>query len=135
MVFPWFSFPDPQETNNVCKKIWNPLGYGFAESRIQRENTTWYYDASTKTCMSFEALGCLGNANNFETKQICESTCASKEFYLHCALERCFYSSINSCLVLLCYPLLLVRKPPQLFQPMRSQTKTNHDLVAPFFAL
>ena len=83
MVFPWFAYPDPQDTINLCKKIWNPSGYGFDESRILRANTTWYFDAATKTCMSFKALGCLGNANNFESKEICESTCASKEFYLY----------------------------------------------------
>lgn len=73
-----FTFSDPLESFDVCLKIWNPLGYGFPSSSIQRANTTYYYDNATKSCKPFNALGCLGNANNFESKQLCEAVCSSK---------------------------------------------------------
>lgn len=35
----------------------------------------WYFDDSTKTCMTFIYGGCDGNENNFYTEKDCKETC------------------------------------------------------------
>lgn len=38
----------------------------------------WFYDAETDRCARFLYGGCEGNANNFETRQACESVCRTR---------------------------------------------------------
>ena len=35
----------------------------------------WYYDARLRSCRPFNYGCCGGNANNFKTRQLCESIC------------------------------------------------------------
>lgn len=37
--------------------------------------TRWYYHAEPRKCQEFKYKGCDGNANNFDTKAICETAC------------------------------------------------------------
>ncbi|KAJ8976541.1 hypothetical protein NQ317_017948 [Molorchus minor] len=48
----------------------------------------WYYKKSNKTCIPFTYGGCLGNKNNFDTREVCHSTClADSEINLQ---EACY---------------------------------------------
>ena len=77
-----FIFSDALETNDICKKIWNPIGYGYSENNLKRDNITWYYDTATQSCKQFQSLGCLGNENNFKTESICRAKCSSKHIMI-----------------------------------------------------
>uniref|UniRef100_A0A5K3F663 BPTI/Kunitz inhibitor domain-containing protein n=1 Tax=Mesocestoides corti TaxID=53468 RepID=A0A5K3F663_MESCO len=35
----------------------------------------WYFDAVTNECSRFMYSGCMGNENNFDSKEECESEC------------------------------------------------------------
>lgn len=35
----------------------------------------WYYDATREQCSQFVYGGCLGNANNFDTRELCQERC------------------------------------------------------------
>ncbi|XP_037576181.1 boophilin-G2 isoform X1 [Dermacentor silvarum] len=35
----------------------------------------WWFNAETNQCEEFYFGGCSGNANNFQTKELCEKTC------------------------------------------------------------
>ena len=52
-----------------------PVECGPCESRITR----YFYDAFTETCEEFFYGGCDGTANNFETLEECQSTCADQQ--------------------------------------------------------
>lgn len=65
----------PDETDEVCRKIWDPESSGYSKSRIPRGNQSVYYDAESNTCKNFSTLGCLGNANNFGSMKSCEDKC------------------------------------------------------------
>ncbi|XP_016150075.1 tissue factor pathway inhibitor-like isoform X1 [Sinocyclocheilus grahami] len=47
----------------------------------------FYFDIDTGRCELFEYGGCQGNANNFETLQVCEEMCLVKEDKSPCHLE------------------------------------------------
>ncbi|KAL1444327.1 hypothetical protein MTO96_045575 [Rhipicephalus appendiculatus] len=38
----------------------------------------WWYNVETGHCEEFRFGGCAGNANNFETKELCEKTCSEQ---------------------------------------------------------
>lgn len=40
---------------------------------------TWYYDVDRKQCGQFIYGGCLGNANNFKTRDECEALCSESD--------------------------------------------------------
>lgn len=40
----------------------------------------WSYNLSKAECVEFNYGGCRGNANNFETKEACETKCGGKQF-------------------------------------------------------
>lgn len=52
-----------------------PLEKGPCRALISR----FYYDRNQQKCRKFKYGGCLGNANNFHTKELCEHTCGSIE--------------------------------------------------------
>lgn len=35
----------------------------------------WYYDSAREQCGQFVFGGCLGNANNFDTRELCQERC------------------------------------------------------------
>jgi len=39
------------------------------------ERLSWYYDASSATCVQFVYAGCGGNNNRFETELDCRAAC------------------------------------------------------------
>ncbi|KAK3581415.1 hypothetical protein CHS0354_016277 [Potamilus streckersoni] len=41
----------------------------------RRAETKWHYDVTTFSCKTFTYGGCLGNHNNFQTKEKCEEYC------------------------------------------------------------
>ncbi|VDD76790.1 unnamed protein product [Mesocestoides corti] len=55
----------------VCKL---PKEVGPCRAAYRR----WTYDLSKGQCVEFTYGGCLGNANNFETKEACEAKCGGK---------------------------------------------------------
>ena len=38
--------------------------------------TRFYYNPEARQCLMFDFFGCQGNANNFETREDCETTCS-----------------------------------------------------------
>ncbi|VDD78859.1 unnamed protein product [Mesocestoides corti] len=55
----------------VCKL---PKEVGPCRAAVRR----WTYDLSKGQCVEFTYGGCLGNANNFKTKEACEAKCGGK---------------------------------------------------------
>lgn len=39
----------------------------------------WYYDSERKQCGQFIYGGCLGNNNNFDTREECQQVCAADQ--------------------------------------------------------
>lgn len=50
---------------------WLPKKIGFCKGFFQR----YYFDKEAGECKTFIYGGCKGNANNFETLEICQATC------------------------------------------------------------
>ncbi|XP_022817707.1 papilin-like isoform X2 [Spodoptera litura] len=46
----------------------------------------WYYNSTREQCVPFLYGGCLGNANNFKTKELCQKQCDSKAVKGQCDL-------------------------------------------------
>ena len=44
----------------------------------QSFSTRYYYDQNKKECQPFQYGGCNGNANNYDTLEKCQSTCAKE---------------------------------------------------------
>ena len=44
-------------------------------SCMMSERLSWYYDASSGTCVQFVYAGCGGNENRFETEVDCRAAC------------------------------------------------------------
>ena len=40
--------------------------------------TQWYFDSSSNECLEFYFSGCMGNANRFNSKEMCETQCAAQ---------------------------------------------------------
>ncbi|TGZ55929.1 hypothetical protein CRM22_010255 [Opisthorchis felineus] len=53
---------------NYCGQYADP---GPCTSRVKR----FYYDRDLGDCKEFTYSGCLGNSNNFETKESCKMVC------------------------------------------------------------
>ena len=53
---------------DACKL---PSVKGFCEMEYKR----WYYNSTWKQCILFKYGGCLGNANNFDTEELCQKQC------------------------------------------------------------
>ncbi|XP_058806520.1 papilin [Phymastichus coffea] len=49
---------------------------------------TWYYDVDRKQCGQFIYSGCLGNKNNFKTRQECEELCSESTDTDPCLLDK-----------------------------------------------
>lgn len=47
-----------------------------AEGPCEKYFPKWYYDKDRKQCGQFIYSGCLGNNNNFETREECQDVCA-----------------------------------------------------------
>ncbi|KAM7540797.1 hypothetical protein Aperf_G00000044610 [Anoplocephala perfoliata] len=56
-------------TDEVCKM---PQDTGSCRGSFRR----WAYNASKGACVEFIYGGCQGNANNFETQEVCEAMCS-----------------------------------------------------------
>ncbi|XP_028725704.1 tissue factor pathway inhibitor 2 [Peromyscus leucopus] len=52
-----------------------PLDQGPCRALFLR----FYYDRNEQTCRDFKYGGCLGNANNFHSQELCEYTCGNIE--------------------------------------------------------
>ncbi|KAI8425354.1 hypothetical protein MSG28_007115 [Choristoneura fumiferana] len=70
-------FATKEECEDVCvrpsdKEVCHlPKSIGGCGDAYQR----WYYDSEYEQCGQFQYTGCLGNANNFETREKCQKQC------------------------------------------------------------
>ncbi|KRY84387.1 Uncharacterized protein T4D_13764 [Trichinella pseudospiralis] len=74
----WCHVGDSAETTMCCPGATNPcsvpLSPGTGSSSLQR----WYYNADSRTCISFTYNGMGGNQNNFLSKASCEEICPAQ---------------------------------------------------------
>ena len=47
----------------------------FFQGRCANRETRWAFNAMTQECEKFVYSGCGGNANNFQSRDACESRC------------------------------------------------------------
>lgn len=62
-------------TGNNLEICLLPLERGPCRALIPR----YYYDRNRQRCRKFKYGGCLGNANNFHSRDLCEHTCGNIE--------------------------------------------------------
>ncbi|CAO2602899.1 Tissue factor pathway inhibitor 2 [Lemmus lemmus] len=62
-------------TGNNLEICLLPLETGPCRALISR----FYYDRNQQRCRKFKYGGCLGNANNFQSRELCEHTCGNIE--------------------------------------------------------
>ncbi|XP_013147767.1 PREDICTED: papilin isoform X2 [Papilio polytes] len=68
--------PSPKDACNLPKVKGACVGY----------NLRWYYDKDQQVCGQFVFGGCLGNANNFESRELCQTQCQPKKDVDECGL-------------------------------------------------
>ncbi|KAG6465809.1 hypothetical protein O3G_MSEX015407, partial [Manduca sexta] len=68
--------PAPKDACNLPKVKGACLGY----------NIRWYYDAEQEQCSQFIYGGCLGNANNYASLQLCQEQCQPERSEDQCRL-------------------------------------------------
>ncbi|KAK4885313.1 hypothetical protein RN001_001584 [Aquatica leii] len=70
-------FKTKEECNTICvepqgkDRCFLPKVSGQCDGYYPK----WYYDSERKTCSQFVYSGCLGNSNNFETREECLQLC------------------------------------------------------------
>ncbi|XP_050354055.1 papilin isoform X3 [Nymphalis io] len=69
--------PTPKETCNLPKVKGACTGY----------HVRWYYDSAREQCSQFVYGGCLGNANNFDSRELCQQRCEPQRSADQCNLE------------------------------------------------
>ncbi|XP_061384586.1 papilin isoform X3 [Danaus plexippus] len=57
--------PSPKDACNLPK----------VKGACQGYHVRWYYDSQREQCSQFVFGGCLGNANNFDSKELCQERC------------------------------------------------------------
>ncbi|XP_013398726.1 papilin isoform X2 [Lingula anatina] len=70
-------FDSREQCQEVCVE---PPGEGVCllpvvRGGCQQNLSRWYFDQKTRSCKTFTYGGCLGNKNNFETRDACEQSC------------------------------------------------------------
>ncbi|XP_031341557.1 papilin isoform X1 [Photinus pyralis] len=79
-------FKSKEECNSVCiepegkDRCSLPKVSGTCDGYYPK----WYYDAAQKTCSQFVYSGCLGNNNNFNTREECMDQCAEATYLDSC---------------------------------------------------
>ncbi|XP_013170735.1 PREDICTED: papilin isoform X4 [Papilio xuthus] len=68
--------PSPKDACNLPKVKGACLEY----------NLRWYYDKDLQMCGQFVFGGCLGNANNFESRELCQAQCQPEKNVDECEL-------------------------------------------------
>ncbi|XP_037876208.1 papilin isoform X4 [Bombyx mori] len=68
--------PSPKDACKLPKVKGACVGY----------NVRWYYDSEREQCSQFVYGGCLGNANNFDTRELCQSQCEPARTKDQCSL-------------------------------------------------
>ncbi|KAJ8724114.1 hypothetical protein PYW07_008094 [Mythimna separata] len=68
--------PSPKD---ACKL---PSVKGACDSDYQR----WHYNSTREQCIPFRYGGCLGNANNFDTRELCQKQCEPSSVAGQCGL-------------------------------------------------
>ncbi|KPJ10062.1 Papilin, partial [Papilio machaon] len=68
--------PSPKDACNLPKVKGACVGY----------NLRWYYDKEQQVCGQFVFGGCLGNANNFESRELCQAQCQPQKNVDECEL-------------------------------------------------
>ncbi|CAO2602898.1 Tissue factor pathway inhibitor 2 [Lemmus lemmus] len=69
------SFASASAQGNNLEICLLPLETGPCRALISR----FYYDRNQQRCRKFKYGGCLGNANNFQSRELCEHTCGNIE--------------------------------------------------------
>ncbi|XP_064073976.1 papilin isoform X3 [Vanessa tameamea] len=69
--------PKPKEACNLPKVKGACSGY----------HVRWYYDSAREQCSQFVYGGCLGNANNFDSQELCQQRCEPQRSKDQCNLE------------------------------------------------
>ncbi|XP_068619320.1 papilin [Battus philenor] len=68
--------PAPKEACNLPKVKGACVGY----------HLRWYFDAEQQVCGQFVYGGCLGNANNFDSRELCQTQCEPVKTENECSL-------------------------------------------------
>uniref|UniRef100_A0A1I7RSD0 Papilin n=1 Tax=Bursaphelenchus xylophilus TaxID=6326 RepID=A0A1I7RSD0_BURXY len=69
-------FKTEQECKDICGSYLNVCDLPAVKGPCGGHHQKFYYNKEAKECQQFEFSGCLGNGNNFATKEQCEERCS-----------------------------------------------------------
>uniref|UniRef100_A0A915EAP4 BPTI/Kunitz inhibitor domain-containing protein n=1 Tax=Ditylenchus dipsaci TaxID=166011 RepID=A0A915EAP4_9BILA len=70
-----------REAADVTNQGDNPCELGRDSGPCFDQLTQWYFDATTHECRKFTYGGCRGNANRFNSKDLCQKQCQPMPFH------------------------------------------------------
>lgn len=69
------NFDTKKDCEKICDNGKDVCSFPKNGGSCDKALTNWYFNSQTEKCVKFTYGGCEGNANNFRTKEACETKC------------------------------------------------------------